>query len=137
MDLIESGKKEGATLECGGARHGEKGFFVQPTVFSNVTDEMRIAKEEIFGPVQQILKFKTMEEVIERANTTTYGLAAAVHTTDVNKALQLAHAVRAGTVWSVLCGSIFVCLWCKPRLGEAAFVCLFVCSFAKDTAIDD
>nr|XP_015222024.1 PREDICTED: retinal dehydrogenase 1 [Lepisosteus oculatus] len=78
LDLIESGKKEGANLECGGSFWGEKGFFIQPTVFSDVTDDMRIAKEEIFGPVQQIMKFKTMDEVIKRANNTHYGLVAGV-----------------------------------------------------------
>lgn len=63
LSMIESGKKEGAKLMCGGGRHGDKGYFVQPTVFANVTDDMAIAKEEIFGPVQQIIKFKTLEEV--------------------------------------------------------------------------
>ncbi|XP_059825680.1 aldehyde dehydrogenase 1A1-like isoform X2 [Hypanus sabinus] len=99
LDLIESGKKEGAKLECGGLPCGDKGFFIQPTVFSEVTDEMRIAKEEIFGPVQQIIKFKTVEEVIKRANNTHYGLVAAVFTKDINKALTLASALQAGTVW--------------------------------------
>ena len=63
LDLIESGKKDGATLECGGAAVDGKGFFIQPTVFSNVEDNMRIAKEEIFGPVMQIIKFTTLDEV--------------------------------------------------------------------------
>jgi len=99
LELIESGKKEGAKLMCGGARLGDKGFFIQPTVFANVTDNMRIAKEEIFGPVQQIIKFKTMEEAIKRANDTAYGLAAGVFTQDINKALTIANSVRAGTIW--------------------------------------
>lgn len=99
MDLIESGKKEGAKLEIGGTRIGDKGYFIAPTVFSNVQDNMRIAKEEIFGPVQQLFKFKTMDEVIERANNTTYGLAAAVFTQDINKALTFAQGVQAGTCW--------------------------------------
>lgn len=68
-------------------------------MFSNVTDDMRIAKEEIFGPVQSILKFETMEEVIERANRTKYGLAAGVITKDINKALTFAQSVEAGSVW--------------------------------------
>ncbi|EHB10276.1 Retinal dehydrogenase 1 [Heterocephalus glaber] len=72
LDLIESGKKQGAKLELGGGPWGNKGYFIQPTVFSNVTDEMRIAKEEIFGPVQQIMKFKTLDEVIRANNNTTY-----------------------------------------------------------------
>ena len=80
MDLIEIGKKEGATLAYGGERIGEKGYFVQPTVFTEVQDDMCIAEEEIFGPVMQIMKFKTIEEVIERSNNTKYGLAATVLT---------------------------------------------------------
>ncbi|XP_058947020.2 aldehyde dehydrogenase 1A1 [Pocillopora verrucosa] len=99
LDLIASGKKEGAKLECGGARHGDKGYFIQPTVFSDVKDHMRIAKEEIFGPVQQIIKFSDVNEVIERANNTTYGLAAAVFTKDIDKATTLSHSLQAGTVW--------------------------------------
>ncbi|XP_062516345.1 aldehyde dehydrogenase, mitochondrial-like [Corticium candelabrum] len=106
LGLIESGKQEGAKLECGGNRHGDKGFFVEPTVFSAVKDNMRIAQEEIFGPVMQILKFKDINEVIERANTTSYGLAAAVYTRDIDKALTIANSVRAGTVW-VNCYDIF------------------------------
>jgi len=86
-------------LVAGGNRHGSKGYFIEPTVFADVKDDMRIAKEEIFGPVQQIIKFKTIEEVIPRANKTSYGLAASVFTRDVNKAIQFAHSVRAGCVW--------------------------------------
>ncbi|GAB6018355.1 Retinal dehydrogenase 1 [Chamberlinius hualienensis] len=99
LDLIESGKKEGASLKCGGKKFGDKGFFITPTVFADVKDNMRIAKEEIFGPVMQILKFKTLEEALERANDTSYGLAAGVLTTDLNKALQFAQGIRAGSVW--------------------------------------
>ena len=68
-------------------------------MFSNVKDDMRIAKEEIFGPVQSILKFDTLAEVIERANNTKYGLAAGIMTKDINKALEFAQAVEAGSVW--------------------------------------
>lgn len=99
LGLIKSGKDEGAVVETGGEREGSVGFFIKPTVFSNVNDGMRIAKEEIFGPVQSILKFNTLEEVIERANNTSYGLAAAVITNDINKALQFTQAVDAGSVW--------------------------------------
>ncbi len=99
MGLIESGKKEGATLECGGNRVGDKGFFIEPTVFSNVKDDMRISQEEIFGPVMQISKFKTIDEVIERANRTNYGLAASIFTKNLEDALMLAQGIRAGTVW--------------------------------------
>jgi len=76
-----------------------KGFFVEPTVFSNVTDDMRIAKDEIFGPVQCIIKFKTMEEVIERANRTKYGLAAGVLTKNIDRAFTFVNGVEAGSVW--------------------------------------
>uniref|UniRef100_A0A8C0LP92 aldehyde dehydrogenase (NAD(+)) n=1 Tax=Canis lupus dingo TaxID=286419 RepID=A0A8C0LP92_CANLU len=105
LDLIESGKKEGAKLECGGGPWGNKGFFIQPTVFSNVTDEMRIAKEEIFGPVQQIMKFKSLDDVIKRANNTHYGLAAGIFTKDIDKAITVSSALQAGTVW-VNCYSV-------------------------------
>ncbi|XP_071151222.1 LOW QUALITY PROTEIN: aldehyde dehydrogenase, cytosolic 2-like [Mytilus edulis] len=99
MELIDSGKKEGAKLECGGKRIGTKGYFIEPTVFSDVNEDMRIGKEEIFGPVQQIIKFKTMDEVIEKANKTSYGLAAAVFTTDINKVMTYTSRVKAGTIW--------------------------------------
>jgi aldehyde dehydrogenase (NAD+) len=99
LRLVASGKEQGAKLETGGAQIGTEGYFVQPTVFSNVTDQMSIAKEEIFGPVQTILKFDTLEEVIERANDTSYGLASGVLTKDVNTALVFAQAVQAGSVW--------------------------------------
>ncbi|ESO83811.1 hypothetical protein LOTGIDRAFT_207312 [Lottia gigantea] len=99
LDFVESGKKEGAVLEAGGERFGEKGYFVKPTVFSNVTDNMKIAREEIFGPVQSIIKFKTLDEAIERANNTSYGLAAGIITNDINKAMIFSQAVQAGSVW--------------------------------------
>ncbi|KAL2791128.1 aldehyde dehydrogenase family 1 member A3 isoform 2 [Daubentonia madagascariensis] len=99
LELIESGKKEGAKLECGGSAMEDRGLFITPTVFSEVTDNMRIAKEEIFGPVQPILKFKNIEEVIKRANSTDYGLTAAVFTKNLDKALKLASALESGTVW--------------------------------------
>ncbi|XP_053726852.1 aldehyde dehydrogenase 1A1-like [Synchiropus splendidus] len=99
MELIESGKMEGATLECGGSAWGQDGLFIQPTIFSNVTDDMRIAKEEIFGPVQQILRFRGVDEVIQRANATHYGLAAGVFTSNIDKALRVSSALLAGMVW--------------------------------------
>ena len=73
--------------------------FPQPTVFADVEDDMRICREEIFGPVQSIQKFKSLEEVAERANRNNYGLAAAVFTNDIERATYLSHALRAGTVW--------------------------------------
>lgn len=99
LEMIESGKKDGAKLECGGGRAGTEGYFVQPTVFSDVTENMRIGKEEIFGPVQQIIKFKDMEEVIARANDTQYGLAAACFTQDLDTAIMFSSRVQAGSVW--------------------------------------
>jgi aldehyde dehydrogenase (NAD+) len=99
MGYIESGRAEGARLLCGGNRFGSCGFYIEPAVFSGVLDEMKIAREEIFGPVMSILKFASVEEVIGRANDTAYGLAAAVWTRDIEKAIAVANGVRAGTVW--------------------------------------
>jgi len=99
MGLIKSGVEEGAVLEAGGHRDGDKGFFIQPTVFSGVQDCMRIAQEEIFGPVQSVIRFRELEEVIERANNTKYGLAAGIVTKDIDKAILFSQRVLAGTVW--------------------------------------
>jgi len=99
LGYIESGKQEGAKVLLGGERQGDKGYYIKPTVFSEVTDEMKIAKEEIFGPVMQIMKFKTLEEAITRANATAYGLAAGICTRDVGTALKTANDLDAGTVW--------------------------------------
>ncbi|XP_031733389.1 retinaldehyde dehydrogenase 3 [Anarrhichthys ocellatus] len=99
MDLIESGKEEGARLEYGGAAVGEKSLFIQPTIFSGVKDHMRIAKEEIFGPVQCIFSFKRQQEAIERANSSQYGLVSAVFTTSMDRALSVSAALETGTVW--------------------------------------
>jgi aldehyde dehydrogenase (NAD+) len=106
MSYIESGKQEKAKLMAGGNRVGDKGFFVEPTVFADVQDNMKIAQEEIFGPVMSILKFKDVNEVVDRANKSLYGLAAAVWTKDITKAHAIADGVRAGTVW-VNCYDVF------------------------------
>ncbi|XVF44028.1 hypothetical protein PTKIN_Ptkin02bG0087300 [Pterospermum kingtungense] len=103
---IRSGIDSGATLETGGEPIGTKGYYIQPTIFSNVKEDMLIAKDEIFGPVQSILKFKDIDEVIRRANTTTYGLAAGVFTQDIDTANTLTRALRVGTVW-VNCYDVF------------------------------
>ena len=99
MGYIESGMREGAQMLSGGHQVGDRGYFIEPTVFADVLDEMKIAQEEIFGPVMSIIKFKDINEVIERANKTIYGLAAAVWTKDITKAHAIANNVRAGTVW--------------------------------------
>jgi len=106
LGFIAAGKKDGARLLCGGKRIGSQGYFVEPTVFDNVTDEMKIAKDEIFGPVMNILRFKDIDEVIQRGNKTYYGLAAAVWTRDIAKAHTLSASLRAGTVW-VNCYDVF------------------------------
>lgn len=99
LDLIKTGKKQGAKLVAGGNRASDTGYFVEPTVFSDVKDNMDIATTEIFGPVQQILKFSQVDEVIERANSSEYGLASAVFTQDIDKANYVVQRLRAGTVW--------------------------------------
>ncbi|XP_010265814.1 PREDICTED: aldehyde dehydrogenase family 2 member B7, mitochondrial-like [Nelumbo nucifera] len=99
LSCIRSGIESGATLETGGERFGTKGYFIQPTVFSDVQDDMAIATEEIFGPVQSILKFKDLDDVIQRANKSRYGLAAGVFTNNIETANTLMRSLRVGTVW--------------------------------------
>ena len=102
LSYIESGKSEGATLATGGEAYKDvngKGFFIAPTVFTNVKDSMKIYREEVFGPFVVISSFKTEEEAIERANDTTYGLGSAVFTENLSKAHRVARAIEAGMVW--------------------------------------
>jgi aldehyde dehydrogenase (NAD+) len=99
MEYIRIGKEEGARLVCGGKRIGDKGYYVEPTIFADVTDDMKIAKEEIFGPVMVILKFTEYKEVIQRANNSIYGLTGGVCTRDISKGLDAAKKIKAGTVW--------------------------------------
>ena len=99
MGYIETGQSEGATLACGGKRVGDVGYFIEPTVFADVQDDMKVARDEIFGPVMSVIPFKSFDEVITRANRTNYGLAAGVWTRDIKKAHAVANGVRAGTVW--------------------------------------
>ncbi|KAI6040403.1 aldehyde dehydrogenase [Pisolithus marmoratus] len=91
--------KDGAKVHIGGERHGNEGYFIQPTIFLDTKPDMRIVKEEIFGPVSVVIKFKDEEDVVYQANDTVYGLAAAVFTKDVNRAITTAHKLKAGTVW--------------------------------------
>ena len=99
LGYVKIGQDQGAKLIAGGKRVGDKGYFIEPTIFDNVKDEMTIAKDEIFGPVVSVLPFKSMDEVIQRANNTTYGLAAAIWTKNLDKAHLYAKEVKAGTVW--------------------------------------
>lgn len=99
MSYIDKGQNEGAKLLTGGKRVGERGYFIEPTIFDGVSDDMTIATEEIFGPVLSVLTFDDQEDLIRRANQTFYGLAAAIWTRDISTAHDFAARVRAGTVW--------------------------------------
>jgi acyl-CoA reductase-like NAD-dependent aldehyde dehydrogenase len=107
---LELGKREGAKVLTGGERHTapglEGGYFVKPTVFTGVRNDMRIAQEEIFGPVVALIPFKDEDDAVLQGNDTFYGLAAGVWTRDVSKAHRVARAIRAGTVW-VNCYNVF------------------------------
>lgn len=106
LDYVKTGQKEGAELLVGGSRHGEKGYFVEPSIFTGVEDNMAIAREEIFGPVMSILKFSSTDEVIKRANDSSFGLGAGVVTQSLDTAIQLSEALRVGTVY-VNCYNVF------------------------------
>jgi len=99
LAYVERGRNEGAKVVTGGARARNKGYFIQPTIFDDVTNDMTIAREEIFGPVVATLTFRDIEEAIGVGNDTSYGLAAAVWTRDIKKAHRAARALKAGTVW--------------------------------------
>lgn len=100
LRYIDIAVKEGGKIVYGGKKiEGIKGFYIQPTVITDLTDEMTISQEEIFGPVQQIYKFRTVDEVIERANNTRFGLAAGVITNDVNNIMAVTRGVKAGIIW--------------------------------------
>ena len=102
LSYIEAGKGEGAKLVAGGERTDigtGKGYFVKPTIFDDVAPEMRIAREEIFGPVLATIRFDGADDAVKKGNATVYGLAAAVWTRDVSKAHRIAKAIKAGTVW--------------------------------------
>jgi 4-guanidinobutyraldehyde dehydrogenase / NAD-dependent aldehyde dehydrogenase len=101
LRYIDSGRSEGARVALGGkqVRESTGGYYVEPTIFDNVKPTMKIAREEIFGPVLSTLTFKSVEEAIEIANGVVYGLAAAVWSRDITTAHRVARALRAGTVW--------------------------------------
>lgn len=103
LAAIEAGKKEGAKVLCGGTRitEGElgKGYFMRPTLLADVTNGMKVAQEEIFGPVAVLIKFKSEEEVIAMANDNAYGLGGAVWTRDINRALRICRAIETGRMW--------------------------------------
>lgn len=103
LGYIEAGKEEGATIVCGGKELTvagcEGGHFIEPTIFTNVTNDMKIAKEEIFGPVLSIIRYSEVEEAISMANDSIYGLAAGIWTRDVNKAYAVARNLQAGVIW--------------------------------------
>jgi len=99
LDYIETGKKEGASCVYGGKRVGDKGFFVEPTIFANVEHEMRISQEEIFGPVASLIRFEDEADAVRIANGTAFSLAAGVWSADIGRVHRVAHQLRAGTVW--------------------------------------
>jgi aldehyde dehydrogenase (NAD+) len=106
MNYINIGSEEGAECVTGGKRFGDRGYYIEPTLFAGVTDDMTIAREEIFGPVLSVLRFKDVDEIADRANNTNYGLPAAVWTRDIGKAHALSAKLRAGTVW-INCYDVF------------------------------
>jgi phenylacetaldehyde dehydrogenase len=103
---MESGLSEGAKAVVGGHKKGDKGYFVEPTVLVNTREDMKVVREEIFGPVVTAMPFDDPEEILPRANNSEYGLAAAVWTRDIGKAHRVAEALHAGTVW-INCYNIF------------------------------
>jgi phenylacetaldehyde dehydrogenase len=103
---LESGKSEGATALSGGGRHGDRGYFIEPTVLTNTRPDMKVVREEIFGPVLVAAPFSDLDEIAAEANNTEYGLGAGIWTRDVSKAHALAKKLRTGTVW-INCYNVF------------------------------
>lgn len=99
MDYIQKGVEEGAQLVTGGKRIGNKGYYITPTIFADVSHSHTIATEEIFGPVLAVFKFKTVDEAIALANSSEYGLGSGIHTESLDRAIYVAHRLRAGSVW--------------------------------------
>jgi len=100
LNYIKIGQEEGASLRVGGQRSGDTGYYVEPTVFSDVKDSMKIAREEIFGPVQCIMKWSKVDEVIARANDSNYGLASGIFGRDITTINTITRSLKAGTVWT-------------------------------------
>jgi acyl-CoA reductase-like NAD-dependent aldehyde dehydrogenase len=100
-EYIDSGRREGATLVTGGGRPKDltKGYFLEPTIFANVKNSLRIAQEEIFGPVVAVIPFKDVDEAVKIANDSTYGLGGGISSSDVGKAVEVAKRIRTGVVW--------------------------------------
>jgi phenylacetaldehyde dehydrogenase len=103
---LESGREQGATAIAGGARHGDKGYFVEPTVLTNTTPDMKVVREEIFGPVVVAAPFRSIDDIAAAANDSDYGLGAGIWTQDISKAHALAKKLRAGTIW-INCYNVF------------------------------
>lgn len=127
LKYIDVGKREGATLLTGGKPCSEKGYYIEPTIFTDVKDDMSITQEEIFGPVMSLMKFKTVEEAIQKANNTRYGLAAGVVTKNIDTMNTMSRSVRAGVIW-VNCYFAF-----DP---DAPFGGYKMSGFGKDMGID-
>ena len=123
MSFIDSGKSQGATVHLGGERFGTEGYFIKPTIFTDVKKDMKIVQEEIFGPVGVIIKFDNDEDVIHQANDTVYGLAASVFTKNIDRALRTSQKLRAGSLWvSAHCCHIFL-LAGRPVAAGASLSC--------------
>jgi len=99
MSYVDSAKSEGARLILGGEVSNEKGFFVDPTIFADVRNDMKASREEVFGPFVVVSSFKSEDEVVEKANDTEYGLGAAVFTKDIVRGHRVAGEIQAGMVW--------------------------------------
>lgn len=99
MGYINAGKEAGATVHLGGERWGNEGYFIQPTIFTDNKPDMKIVREEIFGPVAVVMRFSDDDEMVRQANDTVYGLAASVFTKNIDRALKTAQKLRAGSLW--------------------------------------
>ena len=129
MGYIQSGKSEGATCHIGGERQGTEGYFIQPTIFTDCKPNMKIVREEIFGPVGVLIKFDDDDDVVRQANDTVYGLAAAIFSQDINRAIKTANRVQAGTVWVRLHSALGAYITCLPHLcrSTALLIPISVC----------